>query len=95
MHEQGLSENYYVLAEQGEKYYCCCVENERIYMYSSGIGITQTKYGMLYDYIMEQMELFWYECYQEWMKYEKRCWNSRLYYKYVFHYLFRLYSDIF
>lgn len=57
LHEQGLLENYYVLTEQDEKYYCCCEESERLYMYSRGVGITHTKYGIIYDYIMEQMEL--------------------------------------
>lgn len=56
LYEQGLPENYYVLAEQDEKYYCCCEESERLYLFSRGVGITQTKYGMLYDYIMEQMD---------------------------------------
>lgn len=56
MREQGFPENYYILVEQNEKYYCCCEESERLYMYSRGVGLTQTKYGTIYDYIIEQMD---------------------------------------
>ena len=56
MREQGFPENHYILAEQDEKYYCCCEESERLYMYSRGVGLTQTKYGMIYDYIIEQIK---------------------------------------
>ena len=57
LHEQGLLENYYVLAEQDEKYYCCCGESEWLYIYSKGTGITHTKYETIYDYIIEQTGL--------------------------------------
>lgn len=56
LYEQGLPPDYYVLAEQGGNYYCCCEENERLYMFSRGVGITHTKYETIYDYIMEQMD---------------------------------------
>ena len=55
LYEQGLPENYYVLAEQDEKYYCCCADSERLYLFSRGVGITQTKYETIYDYIIEQI----------------------------------------
>lgn len=55
LYEQGLPENYYVLAEQDEKYYCCCEESERLYLFSRGVGITQTKYETIYNYIIEHI----------------------------------------
>lgn len=56
LYEQGLPPNYYVLAELEGNYYCCCEENERLYMFSRGVGITHTKYETIYDYIMEQID---------------------------------------
>lgn len=56
LYEQGLPENYYVLAEQDEKYYCCCADSERLYLFSRGVGITQTKYETIYNYIIEQIK---------------------------------------
>lgn len=56
LYEQGLPENYYVLSEQDEKYYCCCGESEWLYIYSKGTGITHTQHEAIYDYITEQMD---------------------------------------
>jgi len=56
MYEQGFPENYYVLAEKNSNYYCCCKESERLYMYSKAIGITNTPYETVYDYIIEQID---------------------------------------
>lgn len=56
MYEQGFPENYYVLAKYDENYYCCCKESERLYMYSRAIGITNTPYETVYDYIIQQID---------------------------------------
>lgn len=55
MYEQGLPENYYVLVKCDRSYYCSCKENEQLYMFSKGAGITHTKYTTIYDYIIEQI----------------------------------------
>ena len=50
-----LLENYYVLVKCDRSYYCSCKENEQLYMFSKGAGITHTKYTTIYDYIIEQI----------------------------------------
>lgn len=51
--ENGLPEGYYVIAVKDTHWLCCTKEDERVYAFSKGLGLTHTKYGSLYDYIIE------------------------------------------
>lgn len=55
MHAKGLPDSCYVLAEQDEKYYCCCEDSECLYEYSIRAGIALSEYKTIYDYIIEQI----------------------------------------
>lgn len=55
MHAKGLPDSFYVLAEQDEKYYCCCEDSEWLYQYSIRTGIAPSEYETIYDYIVEQI----------------------------------------
>ena len=49
----GLPEGYYVIAVKDTYWLCCTKEEERVYAFSKPLGLTHTKYGSLYDYIID------------------------------------------
>ena len=51
--QYGLPEDYYVIAVKESYWLCCCAKEECIYAFSITLGLTQTKYQSLYDYIIE------------------------------------------
>lgn len=57
LRKNGLPEEYYVVDTADTFYYCCRESSERLYAYSKAVGVTNTKYASIYEYIMEHMGL--------------------------------------
>lgn len=53
---QGLPREYYVIDVADNNYYCCKEDSERVYVYSRSIGITNTQYPDLFDYILAKLK---------------------------------------
>lgn len=55
--QQGLPDEYYVIAVRNN--YCLCgkVGDGRIYSFSRGLGITHTKYLDIYDFVFEELSM--------------------------------------
>ena len=56
LRKNGLPEDYYVVDTADTFYYCCRESSERLYAYSKAVGVTNTKYASIYDYIVEQID---------------------------------------
>ncbi len=57
---KGLPYNYYVIARYGENYLCGNKESSRIFCFSQSLGITNTQYTTIYDYILKNVNE--YQC---------------------------------
>ncbi len=55
--QQGLPDEYYVIAVKNN--YCLCgkVRDGQIYSFSRGLGITHTKYLDIYDFILDELSM--------------------------------------
>ncbi len=56
LRERGLPEKYYVISEQEGYYICGCKETPRLFCFSTNLGITNTIYEDIYDYILAQID---------------------------------------
>lgn len=57
LRKKGLSLQYYVIGQDAElNYLCQCANSSQIYIFSSNLGITKTKYLNIYDYILAQIK---------------------------------------
>lgn len=56
LRECGLLEKYYVISEQEGYYICGCKETPRLFCFSTNLGITNTIYEDIYDYILAQID---------------------------------------
>lgn len=57
LRQQGLPEQYYVIAIADNNCLCGNANLGRVYCFSQSLGITNTPYATVYDYIMEQIGL--------------------------------------
>ena len=57
LRQQGLPEQYYVIAIANNNYLCGSADSQRVYCFSQALGVTNTPYATVYDYIMEQIGL--------------------------------------
>lgn len=56
LREKGLPHEYYLIDKNDSHYYCCRESSERLYAYSQILGITNTPYSDIYDYILEKIQ---------------------------------------
>lgn len=54
LREQGLPHNYYIIAKNNGNYLCGCEKVSRIFCFSVSLGITNTQYATIYDYILKR-----------------------------------------
>ena len=53
MREKGLPDDYWIIDRKDHYYICCRQGHERIYAFSTNLGITNTQYEDIYDYIQK------------------------------------------
>lgn len=58
LRSKGLPCNYYVIARYGENYLCGNEESSRIFCFSQSLGITNTQYTTIYDYILKNVKQY-------------------------------------
>jgi len=56
LRQQGLPKEYYVIAKVENNYLCGRADMDRLYCFSHALGITNTSYATIYDYIIEQID---------------------------------------
>lgn len=56
LREQGLPSEYYVIGQEKEYFYCCRCDSMRVYTFSKSLGITNTPYADIYDYLIKLFE---------------------------------------
>lgn len=56
MREYGLPMNYYIIAKSGEHYLCGQAYSSRLFLFSKNLGITNTQYENIYNYLIEHLE---------------------------------------
>ncbi|MCM1497039.1 MAG: SMI1/KNR4 family protein [Clostridium sp.] len=56
LRELGLPLKYYVIAKTGNNFLCGTAESSRVLSFSRALGITNTQYASIYDYIIEKTE---------------------------------------
>lgn len=54
--EQGMPKDCYAISYKDNTLLCCSASDKRIFAYSRYVGITNTKYFDIYDYIIECLE---------------------------------------
>lgn len=57
LRQQGLPEQYYVIAIADDNYLCGSADSQRVYCFSQSLGITNTQYATIFDYIIEKLGL--------------------------------------
>lgn len=55
LRSKGLPYNYFVIARYGENYLCGNSESSRLFCFSQSLGITNTQYMTIYDYILKNV----------------------------------------
>lgn len=53
--EMGLPHDYYVIAKDENNYLCGRTDSSRIFCFSKALGVTNTQYATIYDYILDKM----------------------------------------
>ena len=53
LRELGLPLEYYVIGQENEYFYCCRCDSMRVYAFSKSLGITNTPYADIYDYLIK------------------------------------------
>lgn len=56
LREQKLPKEFYVIAKTENNFLCGTAESSRVYSFSNVLGVTNTQYASLYDYIIEQID---------------------------------------
>lgn len=56
LRQRGLPKQYYVIAKVENNYLCGRADMDRLYCFSYSLGITNTSYATIYDYIIEQID---------------------------------------
>lgn len=54
LREHGLPLEYYVIGQDRDCFYCCSSDSMRVFVFSNALGITNTPYADIYDYLIEQ-----------------------------------------
>ena len=57
MREKGLPDDYWIIDRKDHYYICCRQGHERIYAFSTNLGITNTQYEDIYDYIRDKLDV--------------------------------------
>lgn len=55
LRERGLPKQYYVIAKVENNYLCGRADSHRIYCFSESLGITNTPYATIFDYIIKKI----------------------------------------
>ena len=55
LREHGLPVDFYVVAKSSQYFLCGRGDSPRLYLFSESLGITNTKYESIFDYIIEQL----------------------------------------
>lgn len=53
--EFGLPDKYFLIDKNESYYYCCKESSERIYAFSRALGITNTPYADIYDFVLDKL----------------------------------------
>ncbi len=53
----GLENNFYIIDIEDNNYFCCNDETERVYVFSKQLGITNTQYSDIYDYLLDKLTI--------------------------------------
>ena len=56
MRKKGLPDDYYIIDQKNGYYLCCRYKYKRIFSFSMNLGITNTIYEDIYDYILAQTD---------------------------------------
>lgn len=51
--KQGMPMEYYVIGQEKDYVYCCKCDSMRVYAFSKSLGITNTPYADIYDYLIK------------------------------------------
>ena len=57
LRQQGLPDEYCVIDEENGHYLCTRYGYKRIYCFSTNLGITNTTYEDVYDYILDKLDM--------------------------------------
>lgn len=55
LREKGLPQGYYVIAKYAGYYLCGKADSPRVFSFSLSLGITNTQYATIYDYILDNL----------------------------------------
>lgn len=53
LRKHGLPPEYYVIGQEDDCFYCCRSDSMRVYAFSKSLGITNTPYADIYDYLIK------------------------------------------
>lgn len=56
LRKNNLPPEYYIIHQENNYFLCCKYNSKRIYAFSKSLGITNTQYSNIYDYLLEVLE---------------------------------------
>lgn len=57
LRQEGLPEQYYVITIADNNYLCGSADSHRVYCFSQSLGVTNTQYATIFDYVIEKIGL--------------------------------------